>query len=161
MTWINTSSTGGRWIGLLVVGLLLAGCGAHRIQPRAPGDWVVELVELQVGASDFHVSRRGQALDLAVRVLEDGTALKASGPERLSGRRGQRILDQPMAWLIRYDPQRTYQVLVVEKGFASRRAKWERPPTPRLNEWPFAGKDGLLPFGKESYLKFRVRRIDD
>jgi hypothetical protein len=108
---------------------------------------VVELVELQVGASDFHVSRRGQALDLAVRVLEDGTALKASGPERLSGRRGQRILDQPMAWLIRYDPQR--------------RAKWELPPTPRLNEWPFAGKDGLLPFGKESYLKFRVRRIDD
>jgi len=156
--WIRTIVVAGQ---ATAVAWLALGCASRSIQPRKAGDWMVELTELQVGAADFNLSVMGEPLEIEIAVVENGRALKPSGPTRLSGRRGQRVLENRPAWLVHFDPARTYQVVLEERAIIAHTAKWELPPTPRLREWPFAGEDGMLRFGKESYLKFSVKRVRD
>jgi len=155
-TW-NTRCAG--LLSALVLVVLLAGCSGGRLQPREAGDWVVSLVEVQVGAADFHQGVMGDNLDFTVSLLQDGREVKASTGSRLSGRRGQRILETPLTWLLRYDPRKTCQVVVEEQALIAQAGRWELPPTPRLGSWPFAGKDRVVRFGRESYLRFELRKV--
>jgi len=147
---------------VLTVALILAiSCSGGRLQPREAGDWMVSLVEVQVGAADFHQGVMGDNLDFTVSLLQDGREVKASTGTRLSGRRGQRLLESPVTWLLHYDPRRTCQVVVEEQALIAHAGRWELPPTPRLGTWPFAGKDRVVRFGRESYLRFELREVGD
>ena len=148
--------------GILAVFLMLVlNCSGGRLQPKEAGDWMVSLVEVQVGASDFHQGVMGDNLDFTVSLLQDGREVKASTGTRLSGRRGQRILEHPVTWLLRYDPRKTCQVVVEEQALIAHAGSWEVPPTPRLGSWPFAGKDRVVRFGRESYLRFELRKVEE
>lgn len=146
-------------MGMMVAALVLGGCSAGRLQPRKSGDWMVSLVEVQVGAADFHLGLMGDPLEFEVSLLQDGQVVKASTGTRLGGRRGQRLLEKPITWLLHYDPRRTCQVVVEEQAIVAQTGRWELPPTPRLGQWPFATKERVVPFGKESYLRFELRPV--
>lgn len=146
-------------IALALLALLIS-CSAGRVQPRKAGDWMVELTEVQIGAADFNQSLLGEPLDIVVTVRENGREIRPSTPVRLSGQRGQRLLPKPMVWLVHFDPQRNYQMVVEEQALIAHTGRWEIPPTPRLGQWPFAAKDGLVRFGRESYLKFSLRKVE-
>lgn len=151
----------GRSMLVAVCVLLLVGCAGHGIQPRKAGDWMVSLVEVQVGAADFNHGVLGDPLEIEIQLWQDGQAVKASTGTRLSGRRGQRLLEKPLTWLLHFDPRRTYQVVVEEQAVIAHANRWELPPTPRLKSWPFAAQDGVLRFGKESYLRFELREVKE
>jgi|GEM_PF-4464529 len=146
---------------IAVLCLVVLGCSGHRLQPRKAGDWMVSLVEVQVGAADFHLGVMGDPLDFDVQLLQDGQVVRATTGTRLGGRRGQRLLEKPLTWLLHYDPRRTCQVVVEEQAIVARTGRWELPPTPRLGQWPFAHKERVVRFGRESYLRFELRPVTD
>ncbi len=148
------------WLSLALL-LFCCGCASRGIQPRKAGDWMIRLVEVQVGAADFNHGVLDDPLDFDVSLLQDGKPVKASTGTRLSGRRGQRLLDKPLTWLLHFDPRHSYQVVVEEQAIIAHANRWELPPTPRLKEWPFSAKDGMLRFGKESYLRFELRKVEE
>lgn len=150
-----------RLLSLCTMALLMVACSAHRLQPRKAGNWMISLVEVQVGAEDFHLGVMGDPLDFEVQLLQDGQVVKASTGTRLGGRRGQRLLEKPITWLLHYDPARTCQVLVEEQAVVARTGRWELPPTPRLGQWPFANKERVVRFGRESYLRFELMAVEE
>jgi len=158
MTWMTR---GAGLLAVLTMAFLLAGCSGGRLQPRKAGDWMVRLVEVPVGAADFHHGVMGGPLEFDVSLLQDGREVNATTGTRLSGRRGQRILDDPVTWLLHYDPRKTCQVVVKEHAVVAHGGRWELPATPRLGAWPFAGKDRIVRFGQESYLRFELREVGD
>jgi hypothetical protein len=155
------SRQGRAWLGLALGTLLLGACSGARLQPRKAGDWMVSLVEIQVGAADFHLGVMGDPLDFEVSLLQNGQVVKASTGTLLSGRRGQRLLERPLTWLFSFDPRKTCQVVVEERALVARTGRWELPPTPRLGQWPFAQKDRVVRFGRESYLRFELRPVSE
>lgn len=155
------SRQGRVWLVLTLSTLLLGACSGARLQPRKAGDWMVSLVEIQVGAADFHLGVMGDPLDFEVSLYQDGQVVKASTGTRLGGRRGQRLLEKPLNWLLHYDPRKSCQVVVEEQALVARTGRWELPPTPRLGQWPFAQKDRVVRFGRESYLRFELRPVSE
>ena len=155
-----------RWVSiLLLAGLVGVGC-RKRIEPAPPPPQpsqpvraethVVRLIKVQFSEFDFSLSAAGQPMDLRVSLLEDGKEVEAtSGSRLLSGRRGERVLDSPVEWLVRFDPNKNYQVVLTEQAPPGETGKRTFiPATPRLGYWPIGEKNGHLAFGAESYLEF-------
>lgn len=123
----------------------------------------LRLTAVQIGASDFSLSSFGNPLDISMKILENGKEVPRTDkpatngipvPVTLMGRRGERLLDQPVEWTITFDPNKNYQIVLAEMSVVAATKIWSLPPTPKLGEWPFGYNGGQLLFGNESYLKF-------
>lgn len=140
--------------------LLLAACASHVIQPEKKGDWMIQLVEVQVSPADFHTTLLGdEPLDIEIRLLSDGRELRPSTSGTLPGLRGQRRLKKPLRWLVEFNPQQNYQLVIEEKALVAETSRYTIPPTPKIGKWPFAARDGVVRFGKDSYLKFVLKPV--
>jgi hypothetical protein len=140
--------------------LLLAGCASHVIQPEKKGDWLIQLEEVQISPADFHTTLLGdEPLDIQIRLLSDGQELRPSTSATLPGIRGQRRLKKAMRWLVEFNPQRNYQLVIEEKALVAETSRYAIPPTPKIGKWPFAARDGVVRFGKDSYLKFVLKPV--
>jgi hypothetical protein len=131
--------------------------GSH---PVKAATHVVELYKVQIGASDFGVSRFGNPLDIRVVLLEDGREIAANEATTLSGVRGKRTLEYPIAWTVNFDPKKRYQLQVQEQAVDTEAHTWSFPSAPRAGYWPFPDADSRITVGTESYLQFRDK-IED
>jgi len=138
--------------------LLVSGCKQldHRY-PKREGTHVIELCKVQIGAADFGKSLFGKPLKIRIDVRENGKDVPTTaGSNVISGRRGEQVLSTPVRWVVSFDPQRTYQISVEERGIlAKHRTKRTIPAEAKAGYWPFAESNGHLAFGKDSYLEFR------
>jgi len=144
---------------LFLIVLFLFGCKdaklEHLINPMYPNKaatHVVELYKVQIGAKDFNLSTFGNPLNITVSLKENGATIAS---KLLSGTRGERVLKTPVSWVINFDPNKNYQIVIVEESFIADAYRYSIPGTPKIGYWPIAENNGLVRFGKESYFQFR------
>ena len=145
---------------ILALGVLSLISGCKQLDDRYPkreGTHVIELYKVQIGAADFGKSLLGKPLKIKIELRENGRNVPTSaGSNVISGRRGEQVLRTPVRWVVNFDPQRTYQISVEERGIlAKHRTKRTIPAALQAGYWHFAESNGHLAFGKDSYLEFR------
>ena len=149
----------------LMVGLVLLGCSrgtyekiAKLVDPRFPNEaatHIVQLRKVQFAGSDLNESTFGAPLDIKVTLLENGTPLPcASNNNVLAGTRGERVLKQPVQWIISFKPSNNYQIVLEEQAVIARAVKYAFPDAPKLGYWPFAEPEGRIQIGRNSYVQF-------
>jgi hypothetical protein len=156
-----------RWLSIVMLAALLSvGCRKRvepapapppaRSEPKQAETHVVRLVKVQFSEFDFSLTSAGEPMDIRITLLEDGKDVTAtSGSQLLAGRRGERALDSPVEWLVRFDPHKNYQIVLTEQAPPGETGKRTFiPATPRLGYWPIGEGNGHLTFGAESYLEF-------
>jgi hypothetical protein len=144
-------------ISLLLVVLLLFGCSGKSLNPMYPNKaatHVVEFYKVQIGADDFSLSTFGNPLDIKVSIKENG---KTIASQLIYGTRGERVFKTPISWIINFDPEKNYQIVLEEQSIIASAYVWEIPGTPKIGYWPIAKNNGIVTFGKNSYLGFKDR----
>jgi hypothetical protein len=153
------------WVFFIAV-LAIIGCTrdqqkelAKLIDPRFPkraATHVVELYKVQIGASDFGLSTFGNPLDINISLRQDGMGIaQSNGNHFLRGQRGERVLQEPIQWVVNFDPNKNYQIYLEEQSIIASRHSWAIPGTPQIGYWPIAENKGHISFGQNSYLEFR------
>ena len=151
---------------IVVFSLCLLGCSRDQAKevakmvdpryPKKPATHVVELFKVQIGTPDFNLSTFGNPLDIRVKLLQDGNEIALSaGNAILDGRRGERLLQKPIQWVVDFNPQKNYQIVLEEQSIIANAFVYSIPRTPQIGYWPIAENYGRIPFGKESYIQFR------
>ena len=145
---------------IFALGILFLISGCKQLDDRYPkreGTHVLELYKVRIGAADFGKSLFGKPLKIRIELRENGRNVATSaGSNVISGGRGEQVLRTPVRWVVNFDPQRTYQISVEERGIlAKHRTKRTIPAEAKAGFWPFAESNGHLAFGKDSYLEFR------
>ncbi|MCK4813936.1 MAG: hypothetical protein KAT14_08375 [Candidatus Marinimicrobia bacterium] len=126
-----------------------------QIFPKERATHVVELFQVQIGANDFNLSTFGNPLDIHIYIKENGRTISSVTPLYLYGTRGERILSKPIVWVVNFNPEKNYQIVVTEESIIAATNTWAIPETPKIGYWPFGFNGGKLYFGKDSYLLFR------
>lgn len=127
--------------------------------PRDAATHIVQLDRVQIGAKDFNLSTFGNPLDIEISLLANGSKIPAQGESvsdpstKISGKRGERNI-QPIQWIVNFDPQKNYQIVLEEKSIIADARRWSLPGTPKIGYWPIGENNGTLRFGVESYLHF-------
>lgn len=149
-------------LSLLLVFLFLFGCKGKSLEkiidptyPNRAATHVVELYKVQIGAEDFNLSTFGNPLDITVYIKENGKVIDSDTYRVFSGTRGERELKKPITWVIHFDPSKNYQIVLEEVSLIADAYSWKLPGTPKIGYWPIARNNGLILFGKNSYLQFR------
>jgi len=150
---------------LICFSLLFIGCDSYsppqktsQPDPMRPGKaatHIVELYKVQIGAKDFNLSSFGNPLDIEVIFKENGNVISPQGIYLLDGKRGERILNKPMVWVVNFDPNKNYQIVLKEVSIVASAQSWSIPGTPKIGYWPIGVNNGHISFGKDSYLQFR------
>jgi hypothetical protein len=159
------------FVSALLFSFMMLGCSrdqikeaAKLIDPRFPkkaATHVVELYKVQIGAQDFGLSTFGNPLNIKVSLKEDGQEIASNNPGVvLNGRRGERILQTPIQWVVNFNPQKNYQIYLEEQAIIASAHTWSIPGTPKIGYWPIAENKGHIAFGQESYLEFRDKVAD-
>jgi len=148
----------------LVLLVIMVGCTrdqareiAKQFDPCFPGKaatHVVQLDRVQIGAPDFNVSTFGNPLKIKISLKENGREIACSSDNIISGTRGERMLNQPLQWVVNFSPGANYQIYLEEQSIIAQAKYIAIPGTPRLDYWPVAANAGTIRFGQESYLHF-------
>jgi hypothetical protein len=138
-------------IAIIVVNIFikLTNPSSHPVEAQT---LIIELYKVQISEFDFNVSSFGNPLDLEISLLENSEKIKSV---LLSGKRGERVLDQPVQWIINYNPSNNYQLTITEQAVIAKAVSWKIPATPKIGYWPISRNKGKINFGKESILFFR------
>lgn len=161
-----------RVLGILLLSLITLGAGCKKrmaaegeapeekpSRPRRTEVHVVTLERVQFSEQDFSSTALGEPLSVKISIREDGEDIPpSSGLETILGTRGERVMDPQIEWLITFDPDKYYQIVLSEQpppGESGRRIFL--PTSPRRGDWPLGSNDGVIAFGQGSYLKFADR----
>lgn len=125
------------------------------MRPGKTATHLVELYKVQIGANDFNLSSFGNPLDIEVIFKENGNVINPQGIYLLDGKRGERFLKKPMVWVVNFDPNKNYQIVLKEISIVAAAQSWSIPGTPKIGYWPVGENNGHISFGKDSYLEFR------
>jgi hypothetical protein len=128
------------------------------IQPGVAETHIVELYKVQISDDDFHRSSFGNPLKIRVALLQNGEEIKSANhampPILLRGTRGERLLETPIQWVVDFNPEKNYQIVLEEQSIVADAWKWMIPKTPKLGIWPVGVPDGMIHIGKDSYIQF-------
>jgi hypothetical protein len=122
--------------------------------PKVAATHIVQLTKVQFAGSDLNESTFNEPLDVEVKLLENGVEIPSVNNNALNGARGERILKQPVQWIVNFKPENNYQIVIQELAIIAKSYKYWYPDAPKIGYWPFAEQDGKLGFGDNSYLKF-------
>ena len=72
----------------------------------------------------------GNPLTIKISLIENARSIKPNISNSIPGTRGERILEEPIQWIVNFDTTNNYQIIIGEKSIIARAYRYYLPKTP-------------------------------